>query len=38
VIVKTGRHKAQSITLVENAKATIMRKLKYVDKDEERDF
>jgi len=38
VIVKTGRHKAQSITLVENAKATIIRKLKYVNKDEEGDL
>jgi hypothetical protein len=28
--VKTGRHKARSITLVENAKAIIIRKLKYV--------
>jgi len=30
VIVKTGRHRAQSITLVENAKAVIIKKLKYV--------
>lgn len=30
IIVKTGRHRAQSITLVENAKAVIIRKLKYV--------
>ncbi len=30
IIVKTGRHKAQSITLVENAKAVIVRKLRYV--------
>lgn len=30
VIVKTGRHRAQSITLTENAKAVIVRKLKYV--------
>ncbi len=28
--MKTGRHKAQSITLIENAKAVIIRKLKYV--------
>jgi hypothetical protein len=26
VIVKTGRHKAQSITLIENAKAVIVKK------------
>jgi hypothetical protein len=30
VIVKTGRHRAQSITLVENAKAVIIKKLRYV--------
>ncbi|NPV61581.1 MAG: hypothetical protein HPY61_02950 [Methanotrichaceae archaeon] len=30
VITKTGRHRSQSITLVENAKAVIIRKLKYV--------
>jgi hypothetical protein len=30
VIVRTGRHKAQSITLIENAKAVIVKKLKYV--------
>lgn len=29
VIVKTGRHKAQSVTLIENAKAVIVKKLKY---------
>ncbi|MDM7934135.1 MAG: hypothetical protein QUS08_01930 [Methanothrix sp.] len=29
VIVKTGRHKAQSITLIENAKAVIVKKLRY---------
>jgi hypothetical protein len=29
VIVKTGRHRAQSITLVENAKAVVIKKLKY---------
>ena len=29
VIVKTGRHKAQSVTLIENAKAAIVKKLKY---------
>ena len=29
VIVKTGRHRAQSITLTENAKAVIIKKLKY---------
>ena|GEM_PF-195716 len=29
VIVKTGRHRAQSITLAENAKAVIIKKLKY---------
>ncbi len=28
VIVKTGRHKAQSLTLIENAKALIVKKLK----------
>ena len=27
VIVKTGRHKAQSVTLIENAKAVIVKKL-----------
>ncbi|MFB3763625.1 MAG: hypothetical protein ACE14P_00085 [Methanotrichaceae archaeon] len=35
VIVKTGRHRAQSITLIENAKAIIVRKLKYVYKEKE---
>jgi hypothetical protein len=35
VIVKTGRHRAQSITLIENAKAVIIRKLKYVYKEED---
>ena len=30
VIVKTVRHRAQSITLMENAKAIIIKKLKYV--------
>jgi hypothetical protein len=30
VIVKTGRHRAQSVTLIENAKAVIVKKLKYV--------
>jgi hypothetical protein len=30
VIVKTGRHRAQSITLIENAKAVIIKKLRYV--------
>jgi hypothetical protein len=35
VIVKTGRHRAQSITLIENAKAVIIKKLKYAHKDEE---
>lgn len=35
MIVKTGRHKAQSITLVENAKAIIIKKLKYVNKEED---
>jgi hypothetical protein len=35
VIVKTGRHKAQSITLIENAKAVIVKKLKYAHKDED---
>lgn len=34
VIVKTGRHRAQSVTLIENAKAVIVKKLKYVNKDE----
>jgi hypothetical protein len=29
VIVKTGRHKAQSVTLIENAKAVIVKKLKF---------
>ncbi len=29
VIVKTGRRKAQSLTLVDNAKAVIVKKLKY---------
>ena len=33
VIVKTGRHRAQSITLIENVKAVIVKKLKYVYKD-----
>jgi len=32
VIVKTGRHKAQSVTLIENAKAVIVKKLKYANK------
>lgn len=36
MIVKTGRHKARSITLVENAKAIIIiKKLKYVNKEED---
>lgn len=35
VIVKTGRHRAQSITLIENTKAVIVKKLKYVYKDED---
>jgi hypothetical protein len=35
VIVKTGMHKAQSITLVENANAVIIKKLKYVNKEED---
>ena len=35
VIVKTGRHRAQSVTLIENAKAVIVRKLKYVYKEKE---
>jgi hypothetical protein len=30
VIVKTGRHRPKSITLIENAKAVIIKKLKYV--------
>jgi hypothetical protein len=30
VIVKTGRHRAQSIMLIENAKAVVVKKLKYV--------
>jgi hypothetical protein len=30
VIVKTGRHRAQSVTLIENAKAVIIKKLRYV--------
>ncbi len=29
VIVKTGRHKAQSLILTDNAKAVIVKKLKY---------
>jgi len=29
VIVKTGRHKAQSLKLIDNAKAVIIKKLKY---------
>jgi len=33
VIIKTGRHRAQSVTLTENAKAVIIKKLKYVYKD-----
>jgi hypothetical protein len=33
VILKTGRYRAQSITLIENAKAIIVKKLKYVHKD-----
>ena len=32
VIVKTGRHKAQSVTLIENAKAVIVKKLKFANK------
>jgi len=36
VIVKTGRHRAQSITLIENAKAVIVKKLRYVYGDDER--
>lgn len=32
IIVKTGRHKAQSVTLIENAKAVIIKKLKYSNK------
>ncbi|MCX6676163.1 MAG: hypothetical protein NTW84_07080 [Methanothrix sp.] len=35
VIVKTGRHRAQSITAIENAKAVIVKKLKYAYKDED---
>jgi hypothetical protein len=35
VIVKTGRHRAQRITLIENAKAAIVKKLKYAYKDED---
>jgi len=27
--MKAGRHRAQSITLIENAKAVIVKKLKY---------
>ncbi len=30
VIVKTGRHKAQILTLIDNAEAVIIKKLKYV--------
>lgn len=29
VIVKTGRHKAQSLRLIDNAKAVIVKKLTY---------
>jgi hypothetical protein len=32
VIVKTGRHKAQSVTLIENAKAVVVKKLRYAAK------
>jgi len=35
VIVRTGRHRAQSVTLIENAKAVIIKKLKYAYKNEE---
>jgi hypothetical protein len=35
VIVKTGRHRAQSITLIEDAKAVIVKKLKYAYNDED---
>ena len=31
VIVKTGRHKAQSLTLIDNAMAVIVKKLRYVN-------
>ena len=30
VIVKSGRHRAQSITLIENAEAVIIRKLRWI--------
>jgi hypothetical protein len=30
VIVKSGRHRAQSITLIENAKAVIIQKLRWI--------
>jgi len=36
VIIKTGRHRAQSITLIENAKAVVVKKLKYVHLDDGR--
>jgi hypothetical protein len=32
VIVKTGRRKTQSVTLIENTKAVIAKKLKYANK------
>ena len=30
VIVKSGRHRAQSITLIENAEAVILQKLRWI--------
>jgi len=30
VIVKSGRHRAQSITLIENAEAVIIQKLRWI--------
>ena len=30
VIVKSGRHRAQSITLIENAEAVIVKKLRWI--------
>jgi hypothetical protein len=35
MIIKTGRHRAQSITLIENVRAVIIRKLKYVNESED---
>ncbi len=32
IIIKTGRHKAQRVTLKENAKCRIEKKLRYISK------